>query len=95
MSDGTCSSPPISARAKITCAISPPASPATWTNPSGGRNVLDDLVGKAAIVSEDARTTPTRIDLALFSRSGFTPDLEKEAESRGVLLASVDDVLAT
>jgi hypothetical protein len=32
--------------------------------------------------------------LALFSKSGFTPDLLAEAKAEGVLLASAEDVVA-
>lgn len=64
-----------------------------WSTNSVGKEVLDRLVAKTPLVSKDLPRPPTRVDYALFSRVGFTAELREEAEERGVLLATVDDVL--
>jgi AAA+ ATPase superfamily predicted ATPase len=64
-----------------------------WTSRPLGRDVLLTLEAKAPAVAADLQRTPSRVDLALFSRAGFTPDLEAEAAARGVALFTVEDVL--
>jgi AAA+ ATPase superfamily predicted ATPase len=64
-----------------------------WSKKPVDLDVLERLVAKTAVVSKDLANPPTRVDYALFSRSGFSERLREEAESRGVLLFTVDDVL--
>lgn len=64
-----------------------------WSTNPVGTEVLDRLVEKMPLVAKDLPRPPTRVDYALFSRVGFTAELREEAEERGVLLATVDDVL--
>lgn len=64
-----------------------------WSTKPVGTNVLETLAARTKVVQADAETSPTRIDLALCSRSGFTPALEEEAQRRGVLLLTVEDLL--
>lgn len=58
-----------------------------WRSRPIGSDVLADLKRKAAL-SEDKRH---RL-FALFSRSGFTQSLKKEAEREGILLLGMDDI---
>ena len=65
-----------------------------WSTKPVGLEVLEGLVAKMPLVARDLPSPPTRVDYALFSRVGFTDELRREAKSRGVLLATVDDVMA-
>ncbi len=65
-----------------------------WSARPVGSNILAELVAKSAAVAADLERPPTRVDYALFSRSGFAPDLEGQAAERGVLLVSLAEVLA-
>ena len=66
-----------------------------WSTNPVGLDVLESLVAKTPRVAQDLPSPPTRVDYALFSRVGFTDELREEAESRGVLLATVEEVMAT
>lgn len=64
-----------------------------WSAQPMGREVLAALEGKLPAVAADLERPPGRVDYALFSRAGFAPDLEREAGKRGVLLATVEEVV--
>lgn len=64
-----------------------------WTSRPVGTNVLRDLEAKIPAVKADLSRPPSRVDLALISRCGFTPNLRKESEERSVLLLTVEDIL--
>jgi len=64
-----------------------------WTSKPAGLGVLERLEAKAHKVAADLERPPTRTDWALVSRSGFTPELEEEAERRGVLLMRLEEML--
>lgn len=64
-----------------------------WASRPVGTNVLRELEAKLAALTADLERPPSRIDLALFSRSGFTPELEEEAARRSLLLVGVGEML--
>jgi len=64
-----------------------------WSTRAMDLDVLEGLRQKAAAVAADLEGQPSRVDFALFSRAGFTRDLQSEAGQSGVLLATVEDVL--
>jgi hypothetical protein len=66
-----------------------------WTDRPMGLDVLGDLRAKVAALVPDLERPPSRVDLALFSRSGFTADLEREAGEKGVLLVTAEEVVGT
>jgi uncharacterized protein len=61
-----------------------------WIHPVG-INVLNDLKQKAELVTQTDR--PLKVTYFLFSRSGFTPDLQVLANREKVLLITVNDML--
>jgi AAA+ ATPase superfamily predicted ATPase len=61
-----------------------------WRKPVGG-NVLGELRRKAGQLAVPAGG---ELQLALFSLSGFTPELRAAAEHEGVILVSAADILA-
>ena len=65
-----------------------------WSSKPVGINVLADLKRKAQILAADQQwdRQEWRIDYALFSRSGFTPALQKQADDEGVWLVSGDNL---
>jgi len=63
-----------------------------WTRRPVGETVLDDLLRRAQRFRTSTSLPPTRH--ALFAQSGFTPGLQTRAKEEGVLLASLDDLLA-
>ncbi len=63
-----------------------------WITSPVGLNILDDLKGKAGTLKID--TGWKEIHLALFSRSGFTPELTEVAGIEGVLLIGPEELLA-
>jgi hypothetical protein len=65
-----------------------------WSTRPVDRDVLEGLKAKLAALTPDLERPPARADFALFSRAGFTAALAREAERQGVLLATVEDVLA-
>ena len=65
-----------------------------WTSRLVGPDVLRTLEGKVPSVQADLKRPAGRIDLALFSRSGFTPELQRQARARDdVLLFTVGEML--
>jgi hypothetical protein len=60
-----------------------------WTERPVGTNILDDLVRKAAPLTE--RMGWGRAHYALFAKSGFTPELRRRAEA--VWLVAAEDVV--
>ena len=64
-----------------------------WTPRPVGKAVLRVLEARAAAVAADLPQPPASVDLALLGRSGFTPALQEEADRRGILLATVADLL--
>lgn len=63
-----------------------------WSSRPVGMNVLRDLEAKIPAVAADLGRRPSRVDMALFSRSGFTSGLRQHCAKSSVLLFSVDDV---
>lgn len=60
-----------------------------WTSDKVGADVVDTLVQRSRLVMDD----PTRVDLYVFSKSGFAPSAERAAESAGnVRLVGVEDL---
>lgn len=64
-----------------------------WTEKPAGPDVLARLSAKVGAVQADLERPASRIDFAVFSRSGFTEELAREARSKGVSLYDVGDVL--
>jgi hypothetical protein len=64
-----------------------------WSTRPLGTDILEDLAAKAAHVLADVDTKASQVRLALFSRSGFTPDLERRAAEESVLLFTAQAVL--
>jgi hypothetical protein len=64
-----------------------------WSQRPVGTNALADLRDKAARIDPTSRW-PT-IHYALFARSGFTPDLVRQAQDEGVLLVTPADLLGS
>jgi AAA+ ATPase superfamily predicted ATPase len=63
-----------------------------WSTTPVGLNILEELKRKAGTLAHDARWK--EIHLALFSRSGFTPDLLDVAKQGEVLLIGPEELLA-
>jgi AAA+ ATPase superfamily predicted ATPase len=61
-----------------------------WSRRQVGENILDDLYDQRALLGRQA----AQAELALFSKSGFTPALEKRAKAEGVHLITADDLFA-
>jgi hypothetical protein len=61
-----------------------------WIHPIG-INVLNELKQKAELVSQTDRHI--KVTYSLFSKSGFTPDLQDLAKRENTLLISVNDML--
>lgn len=62
-----------------------------WSINPVGINILADLKQKAQSLSREGEIT--QVHYALFSRSGFTPALEQQANDEGVLLVSVEQLI--
>jgi hypothetical protein len=62
-----------------------------WSIRPVGVNVLDELKQKAQILTRSGDAGHTYY--ALFSRSGFTPALEAQAQENGVMLFNVDQIV--
>lgn len=62
-----------------------------WSVNPVGTNILDDLKQKAQLILREGDIT--QLHYALFSRSGFTPALEKQAQEEHVSLYSVDNIV--
>ncbi len=56
-------------------------------------DILSHLTAKLPFIATDLERAATRVDYVLFSRSGFTKALVKEARAKGILLLDVKDVL--
>jgi AAA+ ATPase superfamily predicted ATPase len=61
-----------------------------WTRRPVGTNVLEALIGKTAAVQADLKSSADEVSYALWSRSGFTPALERRARDAGVLLLDLE-----
>jgi AAA+ ATPase superfamily predicted ATPase len=61
-----------------------------WSRRAVGVNVLDDLKQKVQFLIEQQEWDSVRY--ALFSRSGFTPALQKRAEQEAVLLVDLQEL---
>ena len=57
-----------------------------WSKRAVGIDVLDALKAKTPAVLADLPRQPREVQYALWSRSGFTPELTRRARSQGVLL---------
>lgn len=65
-----------------------------WTTRPISTDVLRALEAKLPAVQADLKRPATKVDLALFSRSGFSPELLAVARAReDVLLYTVDEIL--
>ncbi len=65
-----------------------------WTSRPVGVDVLRTLEAKAPLVQADLKRPADQIDLALFSRSGFTSELRRQVRARDdVLLFTVEALL--
>jgi len=66
-----------------------------WSTRPVGLDVLDALRARSELFRGETGMGPReQVWLALFSRSGFTPDLLAAATAEGVLLVTADDVVA-
>jgi hypothetical protein len=64
-----------------------------WSNKRVGIDILADLKRKAALVDRGTDERKERKEYyVLFSRKGFTPDLERVAEKEGVYLMAANDI---
>jgi len=67
----------------------------TWSTRPVGLDVLNALRARSELFrGEIGMGAQEPLWLALFSRSGFTPDLLAEAKAQGVLLVTADDVVS-
>ena len=66
-----------------------------WTVKPADLDVLGKLTAKTAAVQADLKQPARKVDLAIFSRAGFTRELTKEAKKLGVLLVDVEQVLSS
>ncbi len=64
-----------------------------WTAKPAGLDVLAKLTAKTAAVQADLKRPARKVDLAIFSRAGFTKELTREAKKASVLLVDVEQVL--
>lgn len=62
-----------------------------WTVHPVGARVLDDLKRKADVFMKDHGIKT--VQFALFSRNGFTPDLEDQSKREGIRLFTVDSLV--
>lgn len=62
-----------------------------WTVHPVGASVLDDLKQKAEILMKDHEIK--QVQYALFSRNGFTPELEDKSMNEGIHLFTVDGLV--
>jgi len=67
-----------------------------WSTHPIGLDVLRSLEASTAVMLSETGLAPDRqVHFALFSKSGFTPDLLAEATTRGILLVAAEDVVAS
>ncbi len=66
-----------------------------WSRNPLGLDVLERLVARTDAVAADLERPPREVRYALWTRSGFTPDLERRARAEKVLLFTPEDVLET
>jgi hypothetical protein len=64
-----------------------------WSHNPVGLDVLQRLVARRDAVTADLERPPREVRFALWSRSGFTPDLERQARADGILLFTPEDVV--
>jgi AAA+ ATPase superfamily predicted ATPase len=65
-----------------------------WSRNPVGLDILERLVARTPAVVADLACPPADVRYALWSRSGFTPDLVHRAQADGVLLFTTEDVTA-
>ena len=63
-----------------------------WSTNPIGTNILEDLKQKAQVLLQSGEPAQT-VQYALFARSGFTPDLKKQARAEGVHLYTVEQIV--
>lgn len=63
-----------------------------WSRNPVGLDVLEHLIARTPAVAADLTRPPTDVRYALWSRSGFTPDLVRRAQAENVLLFTTEDV---
>ena len=54
---------------------------------------MAEAPAKTAAVQADLKRPARKVDLAIFSRAGFTTELTNEAKQLGILLVDVEQVL--
>lgn len=64
-----------------------------WSRNPVGLDILERLVSRSGAVAADLERAPREIRYALWSRSGFTLDLERRARAEGVLLFGSQDAM--
>lgn len=62
-----------------------------WSVKPVGVDILDGLIAKRSAFAADLDGEPKDLQFALFSRSGFTPELTERARRDGVLLCDLGD----
>jgi len=62
-----------------------------WTAHPVGASVLDDLKQKAGVLMKDHEII--EVQFGLFSRNGFTPELEDKSMNEGIHLFTVDGLV--
>ena len=62
-----------------------------WTGHPIGTRLLDDLKQKVEVLLKDQDIK--KVQFALFSRNGFTSDLEAKSKDEGVRLFTADSIV--
>ncbi|MEM7533527.1 MAG: ATP-binding protein [Chloroflexota bacterium] len=63
-----------------------------WSTKAVGTNILDDLKQKSHVALRSIKNPPKRVNYVLFSRSGFTENLQAVAKSENIQLLHVDEL---
>jgi AAA+ ATPase superfamily predicted ATPase len=61
-----------------------------WSKRAVGTDILDRLEAKTATVASELSRPPRQVHYALWSRSGFTPELVRRCQGEGVLLIDLE-----
>jgi|LSQX01.1.fsa_nt_gb hypothetical protein len=64
-----------------------------WSVKPVGTDILDRLVSRKHAVASDLSSPPKQTTYTIWSRSGFTKDLQNHATTAGILLFDLADVL--
>ena len=64
-----------------------------WSTKAVGTNILDDLKQKSMLALKAIKSPPNEVVFALFSRSGFTANLQELQKSENLLLMQADEIL--